>query len=94
MAALSCDTESAFGGIVAFNREVGEDLAKEVVNLFAEVVLAPSISKKAKEVFETKQNLRVLELANFSNKQESNLDFWDEECEELPTNSHCKVSDE
>ena len=75
LAALSCDTESAFGGIVAFNREVGEDVAKEVVRLFAEVVLAPSISKKAKEIFETKQNLRVLELGNFSEKQEDDIDI-------------------
>jgi hypothetical protein len=28
------------------------------------------------------------------NKQEPNLDFWDEECEEHPTNSHCKVYDD
>ena len=29
-----------------------------------------------------------------ANKQEPNLDFWDEECEEHPTNSHCKVYDD
>ncbi len=28
------------------------------------------------------------------NKQEPNLDFWDEECKEHPTNSHCKVYDD
>ena len=38
-------------------------------------MLAPSISKKAKEIFETKQNLRVLELGNFSEKQEEDIDI-------------------
>ena len=59
--ALSCDTESAFGGIIAFNCPVDADTAKEIVKLFAEVIIAPEFDGKAKEIFATKQNLRILE---------------------------------
>ena len=60
--ALSCDTASAFGGVIAFNREVDEDTAVEVAKLFTECVAAPSFSAKAKEIFAAKKNLRLLEL--------------------------------
>ncbi|MBO6948182.1 MAG: bifunctional phosphoribosylaminoimidazolecarboxamide formyltransferase/IMP cyclohydrolase, partial [Rhodospirillales bacterium] len=59
--ALACDTESAFGGIIAFNRALDADTAKLVADLFAEVIIAPSINDDAKAVFSTKKNLRVLE---------------------------------
>lgn len=60
--ALSCDTVSAFGGVIAFNREVDEATANEVVKLFTECIAAPSFSEKAKIVFASKKNLRLLEL--------------------------------
>jgi len=59
--ALSCDTESAFGGIVAFNQTLDAGTAEEVAKLFAEVVIAPEIEDTAKEIFAAKKNLRVLE---------------------------------
>ncbi len=59
--ALSCDTESAFGGIIAFNRTLDAETAKEVADLFAEVVIAPEIDAAAKDIFAAKKNLRVLE---------------------------------
>ncbi|MDE2648762.1 MAG: bifunctional phosphoribosylaminoimidazolecarboxamide formyltransferase/IMP cyclohydrolase, partial [Paracoccaceae bacterium] len=60
LSALACDKNSAFGGIVAFNKILDEDTAKELIKLFTEVVIAPDITKIAKKVFETKKNLRLL----------------------------------
>ena len=58
--ALSCDTESAFGGIIAFNRALDAATAAEVAELFAEVIIAPEIDADAKAVLAAKKNLRVL----------------------------------
>jgi phosphoribosylaminoimidazolecarboxamide formyltransferase/IMP cyclohydrolase len=60
--AYATDTESAFGGIIAFNRELDAETAKAIVNRqFVEVIIAPRISKAALEVTAAKQNVRVLE---------------------------------
>jgi len=61
--AYACDTVSAFGGIIGFNREVDEKTAEEVSKLFVECIIAPAYSKKAKEIFSKKKDLRLLELA-------------------------------
>lgn len=58
--AYSCDTESAFGGIVAFNQALTGETAEELAKLFLEVIIAPSITDEAKAVLATKKNLRVL----------------------------------
>ena len=58
--ALSCDTESAFGGIIAFNRPLDEATATAVADLFAEVIIAPQIDAAAQAVLGSKKNLRVL----------------------------------
>ena len=68
--ALETDPKSAFGGIVAFNKEVDEDTAKELTKLFLEVVVAPSFSDSALEVLKTKKNLRVVKVKNFDKKLE------------------------
>ncbi|OGS19065.1 MAG: bifunctional phosphoribosylaminoimidazolecarboxamide formyltransferase/IMP cyclohydrolase [Elusimicrobia bacterium RIFOXYA2_FULL_50_26] len=58
--ALACDRASAFGGIIAFNRAVDEETAKEVVGLFTECIIAPEYSPEALAVFAAKKNLRIL----------------------------------
>lgn len=58
--ALACDTESAFGGIIAVNRALDAKTAEAVAELFAEVVIAPAIDDGAKSVLAAKKNLRVL----------------------------------
>ena len=58
--ANACDPVSAFGGIVALNREVTADLAEALAPVFTEVVVAPSYTAEALEVFARKGNLRVL----------------------------------
>jgi len=58
--ALKCDPASAFGGIVALNREIDGDVAEQIVKTFTEVIVAPAATAKAMAAFETKKNLRVL----------------------------------
>jgi phosphoribosylaminoimidazolecarboxamide formyltransferase/IMP cyclohydrolase len=60
--ALASDPVSAFGGVLAFNREVDAATAEEVVKLFVECIAAPAFADRAKEIFATKKNLRLLEL--------------------------------
>jgi phosphoribosylaminoimidazolecarboxamide formyltransferase / IMP cyclohydrolase len=68
--AFSTDPTSAFGGIIAFNREVDAAVAEAVIQQFVEVVVAPKVSGPAKALFATKANVRVLEvpLAEGSNQ--------------------------
>lgn len=61
--AHACDPVSAFGGVIAVNRPVTVELAKQIVPIFTEVVLAPGYDEGALEVLSTKKNLRVLEVA-------------------------------
>src|SRR5262249_20780828 len=51
---------SAFGGIVAVNREVDEALAKLLVETFLECVVAPGYSAAARDVLSSKKNLRLV----------------------------------
>jgi len=59
--AHACDSVSAFGGIVATNREVPSDLAERLVEVFTEVIVAPGFSAGAMEVLSSKKNLRIIE---------------------------------
>lgn len=60
--AFATDTTSAFGGIIAFNREVDEDTAEAVSKQFMEVLIAPSFSAAALAKLANKQNVRVLQV--------------------------------
>ena len=62
-AALAGDPVSAFGGIVAVNRSMDAATAKQVVEVFTEVVVAPGYDDEALEVLRTKANLRILQIA-------------------------------
>jgi phosphoribosylaminoimidazolecarboxamide formyltransferase/IMP cyclohydrolase len=59
--ARAADEVSAFGGIVALNREVDEATAKALSETFLEGVLAPTFTREARTVLEAKKNLRLLE---------------------------------
>ena len=58
--ARDADALSAFGGIVAVNREVDEALAKLLVETFLECVVAPGYSAAARDVLAGKKNLRLV----------------------------------
>ena len=60
--ALACDPSSAFGGVLAFNREVDFATAEEVAKLFVECIAAPGFDARAKGILAAKKNLRLLEL--------------------------------
>jgi len=60
--ALATDPTSAFGGIIAFNREVDAETAEAVAAQFVEVLIAPSYTAEALERNAKKANVRVLEL--------------------------------
>ncbi|MDP3619877.1 MAG: bifunctional phosphoribosylaminoimidazolecarboxamide formyltransferase/IMP cyclohydrolase [Ramlibacter sp.] len=60
--ALQTDPTSAFGGIIAFNREVDEEAAQAVAKQFVEVLMAPSFTPEALDVFKAKVNVRILEI--------------------------------
>jgi|TARA_B110000908_G_scaffold170872_1_gene231754 phosphoribosylaminoimidazolecarboxamide formyltransferase/IMP cyclohydrolase len=60
--AFATDTESAFGGIIAFNRELdGATAAAICERQFVEVIIAPSVSREAIDVVTAKKNVRLLE---------------------------------
>lgn len=58
--ALSCDPVSAFGSIVAANREIDKESAVLMKQLFIEVILAPSYTEEALEILQSKKNLRLI----------------------------------
>lgn len=56
-----CDPTSIFGGIVAFNQEVNEKAAEELVKIFLEIIIAPSYTEEALNILSSKKNLRIIE---------------------------------
>ena len=58
--ALACDPVSAFGGIVALNGTLDEDAARDILKIFTEVVIAPSVTPEARRAFSSKPNVRLL----------------------------------
>jgi phosphoribosylaminoimidazolecarboxamide formyltransferase/IMP cyclohydrolase len=61
--AFATDPISAFGGVVAANREVTLEMAQAMIDVFTEVVVAPAFAPEALTLFEGKKNLRVLQVA-------------------------------
>jgi phosphoribosylaminoimidazolecarboxamide formyltransferase/IMP cyclohydrolase len=60
--AREIDPVSAFGGVLAFNRPVDEETAREITSTFVEVVIAPGYDKKALALFKKKGNIRLLDI--------------------------------
>ena len=61
--AFKTDPTSAFGGIIAFNREVDGAAAELVSKQFVEVLMAPGFTAEAREIFKSKVNVRLMEIA-------------------------------
>src|SRR5215472_1289976 len=60
--AFEADPVSAFGGVLAFNREVDDATAGEIAKTFVEAIAAPGYSREALEILTAKKNLRLLEV--------------------------------
>ncbi len=63
--AISCDSVSAFGGVVSCNFKINKNLATELNNIFLEVVIANGFDKEALKVLKKKKNLRLIDATNF-----------------------------
>ena len=64
--AFEADSTSAFGGIVAMNRECDKETAEAMKPIFFEVVMAPKFSAEALEILGTKKNIRLIEVPALS----------------------------
>ncbi|HET6388975.1 bifunctional phosphoribosylaminoimidazolecarboxamide formyltransferase/IMP cyclohydrolase [Hyphomicrobium sp.] len=73
--ALSCDSTSAFGGIIALNQPIDADAAREITKIFTEVVIAPGASDEAKAIFAAKKNLRLLLTSGLADVRAAGLNF-------------------
>lgn len=58
--AHACDPVSAYGGVIAANREITVEMAQQVAEIFTEVIVAPSYADGAVEVLQRKKNVRIL----------------------------------
>jgi len=71
--AYEADPISIFGGIVAVNREVDQETAEKMSEIFLEVVIAPGFSEEALTVLTQKKNLRLLEAPLMANRDRFDL---------------------
>jgi len=58
--AHACDPTSAYGGVIAANRPVSVEMARQVAEIFTEVIVAPGYAEGALDVLAAKKNLRIL----------------------------------
>jgi phosphoribosylaminoimidazolecarboxamide formyltransferase/IMP cyclohydrolase len=74
--AFQTDPTSAFGGIIAFNRELDAETAQRIVDQqFTEVIIAPSVSPEALAITSAKQNVRVLSCGQWPTQRLGGLDY-------------------
>ena len=74
--AYATDPTSAFGGIIAFNRELDAQTAESIVaRQFVEVIVAPTISPEALAVLAQKKNIRVLQCGLWNGGHDPEFDF-------------------
>lgn len=73
--ARSVDPEAAFGGVTIVNREVDERLATEITSKFMEIVLAPSFTEKALEIFSKKKKLRLLKVKGLDKNHKPSREY-------------------
>ncbi|WP_136524727.1 bifunctional phosphoribosylaminoimidazolecarboxamide formyltransferase/IMP cyclohydrolase [Geomonas ferrireducens] len=74
--AYKTDPESAFGGIIAFNRELDETTARAIVERqFVEVIIAPKVTEAASEIVAAKKNVRLMECGFWPEQPAARYDF-------------------
>ena len=74
--AFATDPESAFGGIIAFNRELDAATASAICEKqFVEVIIAPSVSAEAMEAVAAKKNVRLLECGSWGDQRPQDFDY-------------------
>ena len=74
--AFQTDPTSAFGGIIAFNRELDGETAQRIVDQqFTEVIIAPTVSEQALQITAAKKNVRVLSCGQFGAERRADFDY-------------------
>jgi len=74
--AFATDPTSAFGGIIAFNRELDAQTAKAIIDRqFVEVIIAPAIAADAVELLAAKKNIRLLACGEFDGERVRSMDY-------------------
>lgn len=74
--AFQTDPTSAFGGIIAFNRELDEATARNIVDKqFVEVIIAPTVSDAASKIVAEKKNVRLLACGQWSEQRADDFDY-------------------
>ncbi|MDP6413787.1 MAG: bifunctional phosphoribosylaminoimidazolecarboxamide formyltransferase/IMP cyclohydrolase [Gammaproteobacteria bacterium] len=74
--AFQTDPTSAFGGIIAFNRELNAETAQAIVDRqFTEVIIAPSVAEDALAVTAAKKNVRILSCGQWQESRQAELDY-------------------
>lgn len=74
--AYATDPESAFGGIIAFNRPLDASTMQAIISRqFVEVIIAPSVSEEALSISASKPNVRVMSCGPFPEQRASFLDY-------------------
>jgi phosphoribosylaminoimidazolecarboxamide formyltransferase / IMP cyclohydrolase len=71
--ALACDPVSAFGGIVAVNRELDADTAAAIAGIFTEVIICPSASDRALEILASRKNVRLLTTGGMADPEQPGI---------------------
>jgi phosphoribosylaminoimidazolecarboxamide formyltransferase/IMP cyclohydrolase len=74
--AFQTDPTSAFGGIIAFNRELDAETAKAICDRqFVEVIIAPTVTAEAKAIVAAKQNVRLMECGELPSTAIATFDY-------------------
>lgn len=72
--AHACDPMSAFGGVIAVNRDVSVEMAEQVAKIFTEVIVAPGYEDGAVEILSQKKNIRILQAEAPSSEAAANVE--------------------
>lgn len=94
--ALACDPVSAYGGVIATNRNIDETVAVEIDRLFFEIIIAPGLSEAAISILTQKKNRIILvrketESAKFSFRSLLNGVLWQEKDLSTQTEADMKL---
>src|SRR3989475_3166472 len=73
--AFATDKQAPFGGIIICNRPLDEPLAKAIVEIFSEVIIAPDFEAEARSILQKKKNLRLIRLATSAIGARSAMDM-------------------
>ena len=73
--ALLCDPVSAFGGVIAINNIISKNLARELNNVFFEVIVARGFSKDALKILKKRKNVRLIDCSEFYLNNEEHFLF-------------------